>query len=172
MFYQYLSRGLFAVFFLISGSVFAAIDVHEFDSDVQRARYQAFIDEMRCPKCQNQNLSGSDSPIAMDLRNELYVLIKDGRSDKEIIDFMVERYGDYILYKPRVTAATLLLWFGPVVLFIIAIIALIVIVRHRRSLSEKAPATALSAEERKHLESLLNHNNKTTDTSSEQEPRP
>src|SRR5699024_7928946 len=66
----------------------AAIDVYEFESDVQRLRYQNFIDEMRCPKCQNQNLSGSDSPIATDLRRELHELIVDGRSDKEIVDFM------------------------------------------------------------------------------------
>src|SRR5690606_7310253 len=123
----------------------AVIDTHEFESDVQRLRYQSFIDEMRCPKCQNQNLSGSDSPIAMDLRRELYVMIRDGRSDKEIVDFMVERYGDYILYRPRVTPVTMLLWFGPAVLLLIGIIILIVIVRQRRRQSMDVPPPALTA---------------------------
>src|SRR5690625_1667978 len=91
-----------------------AIVAYEFDNEVDRKRYVSFIEEMRCPKCQNQNLSGSDSPIAADLRRELYFLIQDGRSDMEIVDFMVERYGEYILYRPRLSSATVLLWFGPV----------------------------------------------------------
>lgn len=133
----------------------AVIDTHEFENDVQRLRYQSFIDEMRCPKCQNQNLSGSDSPIAMDLRRELYLMIQDGRSDKEIVDFMVERYGDYILYRPRVTPVTALLWFGPAVLLLIGIVILIVIVRQRRLQSVRAAPQALNAEEQVHLAELL-----------------
>jgi len=120
---------------LVTTQVGAAIDTHEFESDVQRLRYQTFIDEMRCPKCQNQNLSGSDSPIAMDLRRELYLMITEGRSDKEIIDFMVERYGDYILYRPRVSPVTYLLWFGPLVLLIGGVIFLLILVRRRRQLT-------------------------------------
>ncbi len=82
---------VFAVFSLLLGAHmnFAAIDVHEFKSEIDRQRYQSFIDEMRCPKCQNQNLSGSDSPIALDLRNELYLMIEEGKSDQQIVDFMV-----------------------------------------------------------------------------------
>lgn len=120
---------------LVTTQVGAAIDTHEFESDVQRLRYQTFIDEMRCPKCQNQNLSGSDSPIAMDLRRELHLMITEGRSDKEIIDFMVERYGDYILYRPRVSPVTYLLWFGPLVLLIGGVIFLLILVRRRRQLA-------------------------------------
>ena len=70
----------------------AAVDVREFDSEADRQRYQSFIDEMRCPKCQNQNLAGSDSPIAKDLRDQVYRMIEEGRSDKEIVDFKVYRY--------------------------------------------------------------------------------
>src|SRR5690625_309177 len=103
----------------MASPVWGAIDAYEFDNEVDRKRYVSFIEEMRCPKCQNQNLSGSDSPIAADLRRELYFLIQDGRSDMEIVDFMVERYGEYILYRPRLSSATVLLWFGPVVLLIL-----------------------------------------------------
>ncbi len=84
-------------FLLVPGiGALAAVDVREFDNETDRARYQSFIDELRCPKCQNQNLAGSDAPIAKDLRDQVYRLIEEGRSDKEIVDFMVERYGDSI----------------------------------------------------------------------------
>lgn len=144
---------------LISPSGWAVIDTHEFENDVQRLRYHSFIDEMRCPKCQNQNLSGSDSPIAMDLRRELYLMIQDGRSDKEIVDFMVERYGEYILYRPRVSPVTYLLWFGPVLLLLIGITILIVIVRQRRLRFSDAAPQALSAEEQTQLNELLRQTN-------------
>lgn len=150
-----LKLSLYAGFVLFSAWTVAAIDVHEFDNEVDRKRYQSFIDEMRCPKCQNQNLSGSDSPIAMDLRRELYLMIEEGKSDKEIIDFMVERYGEFILYRPRVSSATLLLWGAPVFLLIAGIILLLVIVRKRRALDLVTDDAGLSAEERKRLTGLL-----------------
>ena len=159
---------------LTTGAAFAAIDVHEFDNDVERQRYQSFIDEMRCPKCQNQNLSGSDSPIAEDLRRELYAMIQDGRSDKEIVDFMVERYGDYILYRPRLTPATVMLWVGPAVLFLAGLIILIMIVRQRRRDALVKGPTALDTEEQSRLAALLresgsrrseNNNNTASDAS-------
>lgn len=140
---------------LIGSTAWATIDAHEFANDVERLRYQSFIDEMRCPKCQNQNLSGSDSPIAMDLRRELYDMIQDGRSDKEIVDFMVERYGEYILYRPRVTPVTFMLWFGPVVLLLIGIIVLIVIVRQRRRAALESAPKALDPLEQARLAELL-----------------
>lgn len=143
----------------LSTGAIAAIDVHEFRNDVDRQRYQHFIDELRCPKCQNQNLSGSDSPIAMDLRRELYLMIEEGKSDKEIVDFMVERYGEFILYRPRVTPATLLLWCAPVLLLIAGIILLLLIVRRRRrndgNNDEQLAADALSVDERARLDALL-----------------
>ncbi len=76
-------------------------------------RYQKFIEELRCPKCQNQNLAGSNSPISEDLRREIYRLIDDGKSDTEIVQFMLDRYGDFILYRPRLTSETAILWAAP-----------------------------------------------------------
>lgn len=137
----------------------AAVDVREFDSEADRARYQSFIDELRCPKCQNQNLAGSDAPIAKDLRNQVYRLIEEGRSDKEIVDFMVERYGEYVLYRPRLSPATLVLWIGPPVVLIIGVIILIIVVRQRRAAgvsNQEAVQSDLSADERAHLNELLN----------------
>lgn len=140
---------------LLSFSSFAAIEVHEFDNDVDRQRYQTFIDEMRCPKCQNQNLAGTNSPIAEDLRRELVFMIKDGKSDKEIVDFMVERYGEFILYRPRLSPATMLLWGAPVFLLVFGVIMLLLIVRKRRRLNVAVDA-GLSSTERERLANLLN----------------
>ena len=142
---------------LMSLKVFAAIEAHEFSNDVDRQRYQSFIEEMRCPKCQNQNLAGSDSPISADLRRELYEMIKDGKSDKEIVDFMVERYGDFILYRPRITPVTYALWGAPAALLLIGSIVIIMILRRRRRISIGQEGQ-LSEEEQARLARLLNMN--------------
>lgn len=154
---------------LMASPVWGAIDAYEFDNEVDRKRYVSFIEEMRCPKCQNQNLSGSDSPIAADLRRELYFLIQDGRSDMEIVDFMVERYGEYILYRPRLSSATVLLWFGPVVLLILAIVILIRVVLKRRAsglITDSTEQAELSAAERARLEALLSSQSPSDEKSS------
>ena len=140
---------------LLSLSSHAAIESHDFANDVERKRYQSFIEEMRCPKCQNQNLAGSDSPISLDLRRELYVMIKDGLSDKEIVDFMVERYGDFILYRPRVSPATYALWGVPVVLLITGIVVILLMLRRR--VTSKQINKPLSVNEQARLESLLSN---------------
>ncbi|GAA5317260.1 MAG: cytochrome c-type biogenesis protein CcmH [Candidatus Pelagadaptatus aseana] len=123
----------FFMLFLMGASAQAVIDVYEFEDEVERQRYLSFIDEMRCPKCQNQNLAGSDSPIAQDLRRELYRMLKDGRSDKEITDFMVNRYGDYVLYRPQLKKNTYMLWGLPVVLMAVGWLVAFLVVRQRRS---------------------------------------
>ena len=91
----------------------AAIDTFEFANDAERQRYRSLIEELRCPKCQNQNIADSDAPIATDLRNEIFRMLEEGKSNEEIIDFLVSRYGDFVLYKPPLTSRTLLLWYGP-----------------------------------------------------------
>ncbi|WP_372778609.1 cytochrome c-type biogenesis protein [Litorivivens sp.] len=97
----------------------AVVEAYPFESDAERRRYNALIDELRCPKCQNQNLAGSDAPIAKDLRAEVYRLIRDGKSDQEILTFMHSRYGDFVLYRPRLTLETVALWLGPLLLVLI-----------------------------------------------------
>lgn len=107
---------------LIGMTSFAAIDVYDFDSVQQEAQYRGLIEELRCPKCQNQNLAGSDAPIAQDLKQKTYDLIKEGRSDNEIRAYMQERYGDFISYKPPVRPSTWILWFFPPLLLIVLLI--------------------------------------------------
>lgn len=107
--------------FVFSVTAYAAIDVYEFDSVQQEAQYRGLIEELRCPKCQNQNLAGSDAPIAQDLKQKTYDLVRDNRSDGEIRDYMQERYGDFISYKPPVRPSTWILWFFPPLLLVVLI---------------------------------------------------
>ena len=130
----------------------AAIDVYEFRSEEEHQRYQHLIDEMRCPKCQNQNLSGSDSPIAQDLRREIHRMLEQNHSDQEIIDFMVARYGEYVLYRPPLQRSTLVLWGLPLLLLGVGVILLLIIARTRRP--GRAPDAELSETELDRLQAL------------------
>lgn len=129
----------------------AAIDAYPFPNEELEARYNNLIEELRCPQCLNTNLAGSDAMIAQDLRREVHRLLLDGESDQEILDFMHARYGDFILYEPRVNRATFLLWFGPLILLIVGAAIAIMIVRQRRA--EDAPG--LSDDEASRLDRLL-----------------
>ena len=88
----------------------------QFRDAAEETRFHDLAAELRCVMCQNQSLADSDAEIARDLRNELLVLMRQGKTDAEIRDFMVARYGEFVLYKPRLGGGTLLLWFGPLVL--------------------------------------------------------
>lgn len=110
----------------------AGIDTYEFDTQEDRDRYNRFIDELRCPKCKNQNLAGSNAPIAQDLRRELYRLIQEDRSDDDIVEFMVARYGDFVLYRPPLQKNTYVLWYGPIAMLLLGIVILALII-YRRS---------------------------------------
>ena len=113
------------------------------------------MQELRCPKCQNQNIADSDAPIAMDLRAQIFRMLEEGQSNEQIIDFLVSRYGDFVLYKPPVTARTLLLWYGPAGLLAGGFVLLGVILLRRRGKSGTA-ANGLSADEQQRLAALLN----------------
>ena len=148
----------------LSMSAWANIDTYQFDNPRQEAQYRALIEEFRCPKCQNQNLAGSDAPIAQDLKQKTYDMVKDGRSDTEIRQYMNERYGDFISYKPPVRPSTWISWFFPPVLLVFVMLAWFI--RNRNS-SKRAAVIAnpieegyapLSAAEQQRLQDLLNAN--------------
>jgi len=145
------------------GAARAAIDTYEFKDEVERERFRSLTEELRCPKCQNQNIADSNAPIATDLRREIYRMLNDGRSDKEIVDFLVMRYGDFVMYKPPLDSRTWLLWYGPFGLLGLGAIVLCVLVLRRRKV-EKTPAqVALSKAERERLDALLKENRDTQD---------
>lgn len=147
---------------LISMASYAAIEVYDFDSVQQEAQYRGLIEELRCPKCQNQNLAGSDAPIAQDLKQKTYDLIKDGRSDGEIRAYMQERYGDFITYKPPVRPSTWILWFFPPLLLISLLIGWFWQSKRRQLVASgesgvtvNSTAAALSAAEKAEIDRLL-----------------
>ena len=122
------------------------------DDPVVEQRLAKLSHELRCLQCQNQTLAESPSSIAADLRREIREQIKAGKSDKEIVAFLTQRYGDFILYRPRVTPTTYLLWFGPFVLLIGGLIVLFRYVKQRRDAITEQP---LTADERRRAEELL-----------------
>ncbi|GMQ77238.1 MAG: cytochrome c-type biogenesis protein CcmH [Gammaproteobacteria bacterium] len=138
---------------LALGATAGATDRPEFDNAEQLARYKALLSELRCLQCQNQNILDSDAPLAHDLRREVYRLILEGKSDQGVLDFLVARYGDFILYRPPWKSKTVLLWTGPFLLGVVGVGILLMQVRRRRA--EYAAATPLSDEERARLQSLL-----------------
>ncbi len=109
-------------------------------------------EEMRCLVCQNESLAGSRADLALDLRRELRTLIKEGKSDAQIKEFMVSRYGDFVLYRPPVKPTTWLLWLGPFALMIAGVAALVAYLRRR---AREVKDTPLSAEENQRAEALL-----------------
>ncbi|WP_313597323.1 cytochrome c-type biogenesis protein [Psychrobacter sanguinis] len=99
----------------------ASIEVYEFDNPSQEAQYKGLIEEFRCPKCQNQNLAGSDSQISQDLKRKTYEMVMAGQSDAQIREYMYERYGDFISYKPPVRPSTWILWYFPPLILLLLV---------------------------------------------------
>lgn len=133
---------LLAVLILLCGGMatctaHASIDVYEFDDPAKEAQFRTLASELRCPKCQNQNVNDSNAPLARDIKDRVYQLIEEGKSDKEIVDYMVERYGEFVTYRPRMSLGVALLWGAPAVL---GLFVLVVLLLSRRSSSKQQPA--------------------------------
>ena len=152
-----MKRWLAAVVFglTLTGVAHAAIDTYEFANDAERERFRELTNELRCPKCQNQDIADSNAPIATDLRREIFRMLGEGKDNQQILDFMVARYGDFVLYKPALTRKTAVLWFGPLALLVGGLVVIGVIVGRRRRTGQVAGSDTLSAEERKRLDTLL-----------------
>jgi cytochrome c-type biogenesis protein CcmH len=118
---------------------------------VLEKRVMSLAEELRCLVCQNQTLAESNAPLAEDLRNQLRERMREGKSDKEVVDFLVERYGDFVLYRPPLKATTVLLWFGPLLLLVAGFAVLMRRVRRRRAAGEPVVGDA----ERKRAAELL-----------------
>ncbi|ODS23295.1 signal transduction protein [Candidatus Endobugula sertula] len=150
---------------IIAPPLMAVVDLYEFDTESQRQRYHALIEVLRCPKCQNQNLAGSDSPVAEDLRRELHQMLLEGKTDREIKTFMVDRYGEFVLYKPRFQKSTVVLWGLPLVLLVLGLGIVAYIVRGRQSTNtRKMSLDELSSSEQDQLKSLLKTSSEETET--------
>jgi len=125
------SRLILATLMLFLCTLAAAADPLIFTDSEQEARYLHLTTELRCLVCQNQNLADSDAPLAQDLRKEIHQMLQAGRSDDEIKTFMIDRYGDFVLYRPPLQVNTLALWLMPAVLFLAGGLVIFIIVRKR-----------------------------------------
>ncbi|MBI4997976.1 MAG: cytochrome c-type biogenesis protein CcmH [Rhodocyclales bacterium] len=143
---------LLAAALLLSGSALAREAAPLADDEVVEKRLVVIAEELRCLVCQNESLAGSRADLAEDLRREVRGLIKQGKTDQEIKDFLVSRYGDFVLYRPPVKSTTWLLWAGPFVLLLVGLAVLIAYLRRRSG--QVAPAE-LSEDDKKRAEALL-----------------
>ena len=122
------------------------------DDPAIEQRLHKLAQELRCLVCQNETLADSQADLAEDLRDEIREQMKAGKSDKEIINFLTARYGQFILYKPQVTPTTYLLWFGPFVLLLAGLAVLFYYIKQRR---DQIPEKPLTSDERRRAEELL-----------------
>lgn len=121
-------------FLLATTSVFAIDYEQAFDDPILQARYEKLIAEVRCVTCQNQNIKDSNAFIAADLRREIRRLIGEGKDDAEVTDFLVTRYGDFVLYRPQFAGKTLVLWIAPFLLILCGLFFIFRVLRHRMAL--------------------------------------
>ncbi len=140
-----------------SFTLFAAIDVYQFDDTEKEKRFHQLAFELRCPKCQNQNIADSNSEIAQDLRAKIFQMLNTDKSDEQIVDYMVARYGDFVLYEPKVKPQTYLLWYGPGLFLLLGLIIVVFIIRSRSKAYTETHdhQPALSDSEAKALNALL-----------------
>ena len=138
---------------LLPNTTYSQVDTFEFDTEEQQDRFRTLSDELRCPMCQNSSLSGSTGGVAEDLRREVYRMIMEGMSDSDINQFMFERYGDFILFRPRLTAGTVFLWFGPLLFLFIGGLFAFGIWRRARKITDSD--TELDKTQQKRLQQLL-----------------
>ncbi len=148
------TRWLMLVLALVAGHAAAVIETYEFSDPELEHRYQQLSGELRCPKCQNQNIADSNAPIAQDLRRLLYEQLEAGADDEQIRDDMVSRYGEFVRYRPSFSGATAILWLAPILLLLAGIVVVALSLRGRRERRAGDPGR-LSAEEQQRLQDLL-----------------
>lgn len=131
----------------------AGVEMFDFNGNVSEDRYMALIGQLRCLVCQNQSLADSDAELAHDLRVEVYEHMQQGQSDQQVIDFLVSRYGDFVLYNPPVKPSTYLLWYGPFVLLALGLFLLVRNIRQRDR--QRRVDSGFSQEEQARIDALL-----------------
>jgi cytochrome c-type biogenesis protein CcmH len=148
---------IFLQLLVTSSSVLSVVEVKAFSSEEMRERFHVLVTELRCPKCQNQNLADSNSSISADLRDEIFRMLEEGKSDREIIDFLVTRYGEFVMYRPPIKKTTMMLWFMPGVLLFAGVVIVFSVRRRQmtRTANVDGETAGLAAEEQDRLAELL-----------------
>ncbi len=129
--FGFLRAGLVAVGIAFAGLGYAIDTERDFADPVLQARYESITKELRCLVCQNETIADSNADLAIDLRREVHKMIADGKTDDEIKEFMLNRYGDFVLYKPRITGKTVILWGAPVLMLLFGVVAAARFIRKR-----------------------------------------
>ena len=138
---------------ILSGVIYAqGNELYPFDSPQKYQQYQVLTKELRCLVCQNEDLADSQAPLAKDLRDQVYKMVKSGESSQEIKSYLRDRYGDFILFKPLLMSKTYVLWFGPFLLLLFGFVMLFLFVKKKKAIN---PKPTLTAEETKRVASLL-----------------
>ncbi len=135
-------------FLLFTPPLLAAIESYEFESTQMEADYYRLVRELRCLVCQNQNLAGSNADLAKDLRRQTYEMLTQGNTPDQVVQYMIDRYGDFVLYRPRLKRDTLLLWFGP---FVMLVLVLWLVIRAMRKKQNLVPPNADALERARQL---------------------
>lgn len=135
---------LFSLTTFFSLPISANIDVYQFSDEERRMNYLELTKELRCPKCQNQDIADSNAPIAADMRKEVHRLLEEGSSPEEVVQFMIDRFGDFVTYKPKVSSETLMLWYGPWIFIIFGMGVIAYAVRNKRNTKQDKPGTSTS----------------------------
>ncbi len=141
--------GLLALFSSVTAAY--TLEQFQFDDPKQTLQFQKLIEELRCLVCQNESLASSQADLAQDLRAEVYEMMQSGKSREEIVDFLVARYGDFVLYDPPLKPATYPLWFGPLLLGILGLLIWVRVIRSKKRAADRE----LSEAERQRLQELL-----------------
>jgi len=141
---------------LMTSSFAVKIEFHDFANKQQEKLYLQLIAELRCVKCQNQNLAESNAELATDMREKTYEMVVKGGSRQDVVKYMTDRYGDFVLYKPPFKVQTLLLWIGPPIFLFLSLFMLFKLIRNQKS----EPQDTLSDADRESMRELLNSNSK------------
>lgn len=144
-------RSLLIILLILPMTLFADIDAYQFDDAGKEALYKKLTKELRCTVCQNQDIADSNAELAADLRRKTYKMVQEGKSEEYVLDYMSQRYGDFVLYRPRLQTNTILLWVGPFVILLVGIVVLLRLIRRRSATDEPV----LSDADRARAEQLL-----------------
>lgn len=137
---------------LFSGPLWAGVEYRDFKQPEQEQAYQSLINELRCLVCQNQTIADSNADLAKDLRRQVYEMLQSGQSKQQVLDFMTQRYGDFVLYRPEFKLKTGLLWLGPGLFLFTGLVAVLVIIKRRRQTTQ---GETLTEEQQSRLSAIL-----------------
>jgi cytochrome c-type biogenesis protein CcmH len=152
-----MKRLLFILLLMMSGSSYA-VDTYQLPDPKQQETYETLNKELRCLVCQNQTIADSNAELAADLRRQVHEMLQQGKSRDEIVRFMTDRYGDFVLYKPVFKGKTSILWIAPVVFLLLGLVTVFFFIRRKKAAGNRpsdAGALAMDIEKQKRIRSLL-----------------